>query len=52
MPTFDGNNFAAHLGDNFGTVTANGDTAGRKFGPGVPEYLGERSTNDTFWIEE
>ena len=52
MPTLNGNDFAAHLGDNFGTVTATGDTAGCKFGPGIPDYLGERSDGDTFWIEE
>ena len=52
MPEFDGNSFAAHLGDNFGTVTATGDTTGCNFGPGIPGYLGERSTDDTFWIEE
>ena len=52
MPTFSGNDFAARLGDDFGTVTATGDTSGCRFGPGVPGYLGERSDGDTFWIGE
>ena len=49
LPEFDGNNFVAHIGDNFGYVS---DNNGCNFGPGVPGYLGDKSTNDTFWIEE
>ena len=52
MPTLSGNNFVAHIGDLFGIVSATEDIEKRKFGPMIPDYLGEKSTNDTFWIEE
>ena len=52
MPTLSGNNFVAHIGDLFGIVSPTEDIEKRKFGPAIPDYLGDKSTNDTFWIEE
>ena len=52
MPTLSGNTFAAKLGADFGVVSPTSDVERRKYGPAIPGYLGERSTNDTFWIEE
>lgn len=52
MPAFKGNDFVAHAGDKFGTVTATGDTTACPFGVGVRDYLGDRSDGDTVWIEK
>lgn len=52
MPELINNNFAAHVGDIFGAVTATGDSSRKEYGAGVPEYLGDKSSGDIFWIEE
>ncbi|MBR4942189.1 MAG: hypothetical protein IKZ19_09350 [Clostridia bacterium] len=49
MPKLENNHFAAKAGDSFG-ILAFLDGTQQTYSPGITDYLGEKSHNDTLWF--
>ncbi|MGN1410444.1 MAG: hypothetical protein ACI4XJ_09750 [Eubacteriales bacterium] len=50
LPVLEGNDFAAGAGDRFGMFSSEPDPAEHSFGEDLPEFLGDKSHGDVFWL--